>query len=153
MPRKHHIEVEGRELTISNVEKVYFPSSDFTKGQVISFYSEIAEVILPYLRDRLLTLKRIRKESTASILREERSITYPVLGEEVRRPPQRRGFRHSLVLCNDRATLVRATNLADIEKHALLAVAPDLNRPTSLFATWILVTQWESWIAVAWRCT
>jgi bifunctional non-homologous end joining protein LigD len=36
------------------------------------------------------------------------------------------------VLCNDRATLVWATNLADIEKHALLAVAPGLNRPTSL---------------------
>jgi DNA primase len=52
MPKKHHIEVESRELAISNVEKVYFPASGFTKGQVISFYSEIAEVILPHLRDR-----------------------------------------------------------------------------------------------------
>jgi bifunctional non-homologous end joining protein LigD len=43
---------------ISNVEKVYFPTSGFTKGQVVSFYSEIAEVILPHLRDRPLTLKR-----------------------------------------------------------------------------------------------
>ena len=58
MPKKHHIEVGGRELTISNVEKVYFPASGFTKGQVISFYSEIAEVILPHLRDRPMTLKR-----------------------------------------------------------------------------------------------
>ena len=58
MPKKHHIEVESRELTISNVEKVYFPASGFTKGQVISFYSEIAEVLLPHLRDRPLTLKR-----------------------------------------------------------------------------------------------
>ena len=58
MTKKHHIEVEGRELTISNVEKVYFPSSGFTRGQVISFYSEIAEVIVPHLRDRPLTLKR-----------------------------------------------------------------------------------------------
>jgi hypothetical protein len=44
MPNKHHIEVEGRELTISNVEKVYFAASGFTKGQVISFYHEIAEL-------------------------------------------------------------------------------------------------------------
>jgi bifunctional non-homologous end joining protein LigD len=58
MPKKHHVEAEGRELTISNVEKVYFPSSGFTKGQVISFYDEIAGVILPHLRDRPLTLKR-----------------------------------------------------------------------------------------------
>jgi hypothetical protein len=49
MPKKHHIEVESRELTISNVEKVYFPASGFTKGQVIFFYSQIAEVLLPHL--------------------------------------------------------------------------------------------------------
>lgn len=52
------IEVEGRELTISNVEKVFFPQSGFTKGEVIASYSEIADTILPHLRDRPLTLKR-----------------------------------------------------------------------------------------------
>ena len=58
MPKKQLIEVEGRELAISNVDKVYFPESGFTKGEVIAFYSEIAEVILPHLRHRPLTLKR-----------------------------------------------------------------------------------------------
>ena len=58
MPTKQLIEVEGRELAISNVDKVYFPESRFTKGEVITFYSEIAEVIVPHLRDRPLTLKR-----------------------------------------------------------------------------------------------
>jgi DNA primase len=68
MAVKHHIEVEGRELAISNMDKIYYPESVFTKGEVISFYSEIAEVILPYLRNRPLTLKRfpVRESSFIS---------------------------------------------------------------------------------------
>jgi bifunctional non-homologous end joining protein LigD len=57
MPKKH-IEIEGKGLSISNTEKVFFPGDGFTKGQVIAFYSDITEVILPHLRDRPLTLKR-----------------------------------------------------------------------------------------------
>ena len=52
------LEVDGRELSVSNLEKVYYPESGFTKGQVISYYTEIAETILPHLRNRPLTLKR-----------------------------------------------------------------------------------------------
>ena len=58
MPKKEQIEVEGRELTISNLDKVFYPESGYTKGQVIAFYSQIAEAIIPHLRDRPLTLKR-----------------------------------------------------------------------------------------------
>ena len=58
MPKREHIEVDGRELAVSNLQKVFFPENGFTKGEVIAFYSEIAETILPHLRDRPLTLKR-----------------------------------------------------------------------------------------------
>ena len=58
MTKKQQIEVDGRELTISNLDKVFFPENGFTKGQVIKFYSDIAEAILPHLRNRPLTLKR-----------------------------------------------------------------------------------------------
>ena len=50
------VEVDGRELSISNLNKVFFPEDGFTKGEVIAFYSEIAPTILPHLRDRPLTL-------------------------------------------------------------------------------------------------
>src|SRR4051812_16519607 len=50
--------VNGRELTVSNLDKIFFPESGFTKGDVIAFYSEIADAILPHLRNRPLTLKR-----------------------------------------------------------------------------------------------
>jgi bifunctional non-homologous end joining protein LigD len=133
MPKKHHIEVEGRELTISNVEKVYFPSSGFTKGQVISFYSEIAEVIVPHLRDRPLTLKRFPEGTKGEHFYEKNAPSHtPSWVKRFGVPRSEGGSDIHYVLCNDRSTLVWATNLGDIEKHALLSVAPDLSRPTSL---------------------
>ena len=63
--KKQQIEVDGRELTVSNLDKVFFPNSGFTKGEVISFYSQIADTVLPHLRDRPLTLKRYPDGITA----------------------------------------------------------------------------------------
>ena len=133
MPTKYHIEVEGRELTISNLEKVYYPESGFTKGEVISFYSEIAKVILPHLRNRPLTLKRFPEGITGDHFYEKNAPSHtPPWVKRFSVPRSEGGSDIRYVLCNDHATLVWVTNLADIEKHALLAVAPDLKRPTSL---------------------
>jgi bifunctional non-homologous end joining protein LigD len=133
MPTKHHIKVEGRELTISNLEKVYYPESGFTKGEVISFYSEIAEVILPHLRNRPLTLKRFPEGITGEHFYEKNAPAHtPPWVKRFAVPRGEGGSDIRYVLCNDHATLVWVTNLADIEKHALLAVAPALHRPTSL---------------------
>ncbi|MEY2615792.1 MAG: bifunctional non-ous end joining protein LigD [Verrucomicrobiota bacterium] len=133
MPTKHHIEVEGRELTISNLEKVYYPESGFTKGEVISFYSEIAEVILPHLRNRPLTLKRFPEGITGEHFYEKNAPVHtPPWVKRFGVPRGEGGPDIRYLLCNDKATLVWVTNLADVEKHALLAVAPDLQRPTSL---------------------
>ncbi len=52
------MEVEGRELRLSNLDKVLYPATGFTKGQVIDYYTRVAPVLLPHLRGRALTLKR-----------------------------------------------------------------------------------------------
>ena len=56
--RKPTVTVEGRELALSNLDKVLYPEAGFTKGQVIDYYARVAEVLLPHLRGRPLTLKR-----------------------------------------------------------------------------------------------
>ena len=133
MPKKQLIEVEGRELAISNVDKVYFPESGFTKGEVITFYSDIAEAILPHLRDRPLTLKRYPDGINGEHFYEKNAPKHtPSWVQRFAVPRSEGGADINYVLCNDRATLVWATNLGDIEKHVLLAQAPDVNRPTSI---------------------
>ncbi|MER6982467.1 non-homologous end-joining DNA ligase, partial [Streptomyces carpinensis] len=51
-------EVEGRRLTLSNLDKVLYPATGFTKAEVLHYYATIAEVLLPHLRDRPLSFLR-----------------------------------------------------------------------------------------------
>lgn len=133
MATRQTVEVEGRELVISNLEKPFFPEVGFTKGDVIAFYSEIAEFILPHLRDRPLTLKRYPDGITGKHFYEKNAPAHtPSWVKRFAVPRTSGGSDIQYVLCNDRATLIWVTNLADIEKHVLLAIAPELGRPTSL---------------------
>jgi bifunctional non-homologous end joining protein LigD len=50
--------IGGRELSVTNLEKVLFPESGFTKGQLIDYYVRIADVMLPHIKERPLTMKR-----------------------------------------------------------------------------------------------
>ena len=52
------VDVQGRQLTLTNLEKVLYPQTGFTKGQVLDYYSRIAPVLLPHLAGRPLTRKR-----------------------------------------------------------------------------------------------
>ncbi|MBA3961422.1 MAG: hypothetical protein H0X40_05920 [Chthoniobacterales bacterium] len=131
--KKQLLEVEGRTLTFSNLDKMYFPESGFTKGEVIAFYSEIADVILPHLRDRPLTLKRYPDGITAEPFYEKNAPKHkPSWVETFAVPRSEDGGEINYILCNERATLLWVANLADIEKHVLLARAPELNHPTSI---------------------
>ncbi|RJL33490.1 non-homologous end-joining DNA ligase [Bailinhaonella thermotolerans] len=55
---KVRVRVEGRELTLTNLDKVLYPDKGFTKSQVIDYYTRIAPVLLPHLDGRPLTVKR-----------------------------------------------------------------------------------------------
>jgi bifunctional non-homologous end joining protein LigD len=52
------VEVGGKTLRLSNLEKVLYPEVGFTKGQVIDYYTRVAPVLVPHLKDHPLTLKR-----------------------------------------------------------------------------------------------
>ncbi|GFJ90059.1 hypothetical protein Prum_037010 [Phytohabitans rumicis] len=60
MPREQRIrvDVDGRSLELSNLDKVLYPAVGFTKAEVINYYTRVAPVLLPHLRGRALTRKR-----------------------------------------------------------------------------------------------
>ncbi|MEA3210356.1 MAG: bifunctional non-ous end joining protein LigD [Chthoniobacter sp.] len=133
MTKKQQIKVEGRELSISNLDKVFFPESGSTKGRVIRFYSDIAEAILPHLQDRPLTLKRYPDGITGEHFYEKNAPKHtPPWVKRFAIPRSEGGPDINYVLCNDRATLVWVSNLGDIEKHILLSWVREINRPTSV---------------------
>ncbi|WP_130493339.1 non-homologous end-joining DNA ligase [Motilibacter rhizosphaerae] len=52
------MEVEGRQLVLSNLDKVMYPATGFTKGEVVDYYARVAPVMLPHLAGRAATRKR-----------------------------------------------------------------------------------------------
>jgi bifunctional non-homologous end joining protein LigD len=115
------VEVEGRRLSISNLDKVLYPEVGFTKGEVIDYYTRIAPVLLPHLRDRPLTLKRYPDGVDGGVFFQKnrpqgtppwvRTVELPSPGSS-----KRRDTVDYTVTC-DLPTLVWAANLASIELH------------------------------------
>ena len=57
-PDAVEVEVDGRQLRVSNLTKVLYPDAGFTKGDVIDYYARVADVMLPHVIDRPVTFKR-----------------------------------------------------------------------------------------------
>jgi bifunctional non-homologous end joining protein LigD len=127
------VNVQGKELRVSNLSKVLYPQAGFTKGQVIDYYIRIAPVLLPHLRGRPLTMKRYPNgvggmffyEKNCPTHRPDWVQTAPIWSEG-----NNRWMDYCLV--QDVATLVWAANLADIELHTSLSLAKKIEEPTFL---------------------
>jgi bifunctional non-homologous end joining protein LigD len=121
------VRVDGRALKISNWDKVLYPRTGFTKGDLIAYYARVAPAVLPHLRDRPLTLKRYPNGVEAPYFYEKQSPAHrPEWVETVRVG----GVDYTLA--QDRPTLIWLANLADIELHTSLSLAADAHRPTML---------------------
>jgi len=133
MPAETIVEVEGRKLKLTNLEKVLYPATGFTKGQVVDYYARIAPVLLPHLQGRPLTMKRYPGgvneefffEKNAPKHRPEWVKTTPVWSEGNNRTMY-------YILANDLPTLVWIANLASIELHPSLSLGADIETPTMI---------------------
>ncbi len=129
--QKSQLEVHGVQVPVSNLEKVMYPETGFTKSDVIQYYIGISEYLLPHLQSRALTLKRYpdgvngfffyEKEcpqhrpkwvKTTEVAKSEGKINYCVIG--------------------DLPSLVWAANLANIEFHTFLHRKTAIKRPAAL---------------------
>ncbi len=125
------VDVEGRRLKLSNLDKVLYPEPGFAKGQVIDYYTRIAPMVLPHLRGRALTLKRYPNGVDGKYFYEKQKPSHAP--DWVRSETIETGDRDiDFVLCDDLPTLVWLANLADLELHPSLALAKDPDRPTVL---------------------
>ena len=129
MSSRVEVEVEGRRLSLSNLDKVMYPATGFTKGQVIDYYTRIAPVLLPHLRDRPLTLKRYPNGVEGQHFYEKQCPSHRP--DWVRSEPV--GLRSKTIqfcVCDDLPTIVWLANLADLELHPSLSKVPEVERPT-----------------------
>lgn len=125
------LRIGRRTVDVSNLGKVLYPASGFTKGDVIHYYSEIAPVLLPHLKNRPLTLKRYPNGVDQPFFYEKMCPSHrPDWVATARMETTSRPL--DFCLANDAATLVWVANLASLELHTLLARKTNLERPTMM---------------------
>ncbi len=137
------VEVEGRILKLTNLEKVLYPKTGvtktggrkrgFTKGDLIGYYAQVAPVLLAHLHDRPLTLKRYPNGVREKYFYEKQSPRHRpdwVQTTTIYSEHSKREIHY--VLCQDLPTLLWLANLAAIELHPSLSRAAAIARPTTL---------------------
>jgi bifunctional non-homologous end joining protein LigD len=133
MPEEAELIVEGKKLSVSNLDKVLYPKAGFTKGQVIDYYIRIAPALLPHLEDRPLTMKRYPNGVEGEFFYEKNCPTHrPVWVKTVKVWSEGNNRMMNYCLANNLPTLVWAANLADLELHTSLARKKDVARPTMM---------------------
>jgi bifunctional non-homologous end joining protein LigD len=133
MPETAELVVEGKKLSVSNLDKVLYPKAGFTKGQVIDYYIRIAPVLLPHLEDRPLTMKRYPNGVDAEFFYEKNCPAHrPKWVKTAKVWSEGNNRMMDYCLAQDLPTLVWAANLADLELHTSLAKKKDVARPTMM---------------------
>ena len=132
MPKSESVvEVDGRSLKLSNLDKVLYPDVGFTKGQVIDYYVRIAPALLPHLEARPLTMKRYPNGVGGMFFYEKNCPTHrPEWVKTVKVWSEGNNRWMDYCLIEDLPTLVWAANLADLELHTSLSLGKKILQPT-----------------------
>ncbi len=134
MPKtQRHLTIDGCDVPVSNPDKVLFPGGNVTKAQVIEYYLQISEYVLPHLANRPVTLKRYPNGALGNFFYEKDAPAFTpewVKTFLVPRKESEGDIRY--ILINDRPTLVWLANLANLEIHPFLHRVPRIDRPTSI---------------------
>ena len=126
------VQVDGRRLSVSNLDKVMYPLVGFTKAQVIDYYVRVAPVMLAHIGDRGVTLRRWPDGVTGESFFEKRCPKHRPDWVPTCRGPGDRGGAIEYCRLDSVAALAWSANLAALEIHAPMARCDDIDSPTML---------------------
>lgn len=126
------VEIAGRRLSLSNLEKNLYPSYGFTKAQILEYYRRMARFILPHLQDRALTLKRYPEGVDQDFFFEKRCPAYHPPWVQTAQVSLEDNERMTVCLANDLSTLMWVENLASVELHVPLARVTSPEAPDAM---------------------
>lgn len=135
MAKNQVVEVDGRELKLTNLDKVLYPAVGFTKGEMVDYYAKVAETMVPHLSGRAVTLRRFPEgvDDLDSAFFEKRCPKHRpkwVKTTSVTAGPN--AGKIDFCVCDGRPTLIWMAQLAAIELHPSLSLGRAPTRPTVL---------------------
>lgn len=134
-PKRTDVAVDGRTLSVSNLDKVLFPRDGITKGDLIDYYRGVAPFLLPHLHNYPLTLQRYPDGIDAQSFFEKhlpRGLPDWVDRVPLTSPGGTRE-KTTYMVCNDEAALVYVANLATIILHVWTSHVPTIEEPDYVF--------------------
>ncbi|HST69800.1 MAG TPA: non-homologous end-joining DNA ligase [Solirubrobacterales bacterium] len=133
MGETRQVEVEGRELRLTNLDKVLYPKTGFTKGEMVDYYAKVAPAIVPHLSGRAVTLRRFPEgvEDLDAAFFEKRCPKHRPKWVKTARVTVEKG-KIDFCVCDSLPTLVWMAQLAAIELHPSLSLSRAPKRPTVL---------------------
>ena len=120
--KEQSVLVDGRKLTLSNLEKILWPDERITKAEVIKYYADISQYIIAFLKDRPIMTRRYPQGITGQYFVQKH---FPHVPSWVKLFYFK---SEHYVLCNDLPTLIWLGNLAAIEINHMLARKPWMSR-------------------------
>ena len=123
------ITIDGHKIELSKLDKDFYGDQHITKGDVIDYYTEIAETMLPYLKDRPVSMHRFPDGIDGKdFYQKERPDYFPdwIPSIDIK---LRKGGKSTMVLCNSAATLVYLADQANLVYHVWLSRQDRLNEP------------------------
>jgi bifunctional non-homologous end joining protein LigD len=134
--RKVQVQIDGRTLTLSNLDKVLYPEAGFTKAQVIDYYERIAPVMLPHIESRAVTIKRYPEGVNADFFYQKNAPAHRPdwVPTATMASPGSTKSRETIeyILGGDLPTLIWAANLAALELHTPMWRYPRIGEPDLL---------------------
>ncbi len=129
MNEKLTVRVGRYSVELSNLDKILFPKSNITKGDLIKYYASIADIMLPFIKNRPLTMYRFPNGiNEEGFYQKDAAEYFPDWIERI--PVEKKGDGVvNYVNCTTKAALVYLANQACITPHIWLSKLPDLNKP------------------------
>jgi bifunctional non-homologous end joining protein LigD len=125
---KQTVRVGSRTIELSSLDKIFYPGDGYTKGDVVAYYARIADTMLPYLKDRPVSMQRFPDGiKGGSFFQKDISDHFPDWIPRVTLP--KKGGEVTHVLCNDAATLVYLANQACLVPHVWLSRGDQPDHP------------------------
>ncbi len=135
MPTSRQVEVDGRELKLTNLDKVLYPESGFTKGEMVDYYAKVAPAIVPHLSGRAVTLRRFPEgvdDLDAAFFEKRCPKHRPKWVKTARVEAGPHAGKIDFCVCDSLPTLIWMAQLAAIELHPSLSLSRAPKRPTVL---------------------
>jgi bifunctional non-homologous end joining protein LigD len=129
------VEVDGRELKLTNLDKVLYPEAGFTKGEMVDYYAKVAPAIIPHLAGRAVTLRRFPEgvdDLDAAFFEKRCPKHRPQWVKTARVEAGPHAGKIDFCVCDSMPTLIWMAQLAAIELHPSLSLSRAPKRPTAL---------------------